>query len=141
MTRTGHRAPVEPIEEAALARRYDFTRPIPSGRHQPRPDPVRALLAAFRALARRGVGPNAFGAPLAESPLTFLLDTIQDAVLVRRNDGTVVYRNRAAESISPAEADAADARFTQCGVAYERRRMQYREGGAEVVIEVISRVR
>jgi PAS domain-containing protein len=141
MRRRDRRSLVEPIEEVALARRYHFTTPVPTRPHESRPDPIQALLAAFQSLARRGVGPDAFAAPFAESPLTFLLDTIQDAVLVRWADGTVAYRNRAAEALTALGSEDSYPQYTQDGVTYERRRMRYREGATQVVVEVISRSR
>jgi PAS domain-containing protein len=141
MARNFRRPPVEPIEEVALSRRYDFDlfkRPL---RTEMRSDPLTALLSAFRTLARRGVGPNAFGASFADSPLTFLLDTMQDAVLVRRGDGTVVYKNRAAEDLTPIAGQQTYAEFSHDGSTYERRCMRYLDGDKQVVVEVITRRR
>ena len=139
MTSRNRRPPVEPIEEVGLSRRYDFgqfKRP-PASENQS--DPLFALLSAFRSLARRGVGPNAFGAAFAESPLMFLLDSMQDAVFVRRADGTVVYQNRAAEDLTPVASHETYAEFDRDGATYHRRCMRYREGDRQIIVEVISR--
>ena len=58
-----------------------------------------ALLDAFASLHRRGTGPEAWASPLTTNPLAFLLDTMSDAVFVRGADGSVVFRNRAADRL------------------------------------------
>jgi PAS domain-containing protein len=133
------KSPVEPIDEVHLAKRYDFSLPRIRSAPPPHTDPLVALMSAFRALTRRGVGPHAFGATFADSPLAFLLDSIQDGVLIRRSDGSVMYRNRAAETLSPAAGNETLTRYTEGGVTYERRQMRYLEGDRQVIIEVVSR--
>lgn len=58
-----------------------------------------SLLAAARRLTFRGTGPSAWGAPLSDDPIAFLLDSTSDAVVVWSSAGRMVYANDAAEGL------------------------------------------
>lgn len=101
--------------------------------------PVAALLDAFAQLGRRGPGERAWAAPLADNPLSFLLDSMSDAVLVRRRGGPVLYRNRAASRLPVLDRPPAPAERVHIGVrTYERRCLLVEDAPYELVIEVLS---
>lgn len=96
----------------------------------PRPDPMQALLEAFELLDRRGEGSEAWAPVLADNPLSFLLDALEDAVLVREVEGRLLYRNRAARRLPAASGDVTP--------HTEHRRMRFRFGRAQLELEIIQ---
>jgi hypothetical protein len=143
MPSDGRRLPVEPIEPDALTPIYRTGAPrYRAGPPEAVPDPMYSLLAAFDFLVRRGVGPNAWARSLAENPLAFMLDAMQDGVRVLHGDQGVVYQNRAAEAFPEfRNADSAQGVLVEQDGALLRRRMTYADGNREVTVEVISRRR
>ena len=107
---------------------------------------LQALLTAFGSLEHRGVGPEAWAHPLSENPLSFLLDAMHDAVLIRRADGRVVYRNHAAEDLevlapmSSTQLTAFEHVVDSNGRSLERRCVRYRLAKSEVLIELVTQV-
>jgi hypothetical protein len=83
-----------------------------------------ALLAALELVARRGEGPNAWGKPLDEDPIAFLLDAMSDAVQVWAH-GVLVYCNPAARRLEP-------------GAPRVHRRLHFHRTGDDLVLEIIS---
>lgn len=109
-----------------------------------RTDPMEALLAAFLKLDRRGEGEEAWAPVLTEDPLTFLLDALGDAVLVRRTDGSLAYANRAARrlprEIGPAQRRVALEVLELDDGRFERRCMAFGEGPRSLIVEVLRRL-
>lgn len=98
-----------------------------------------ALIEAFAQLGRRGPGDSGWAMPLAENPLSFLLDAMSDAVLVRQRGGQVVYRNRAATALPVLDRPPAPAERVFIGPhCYERRCLAIADAPVELIIEVLS---
>ncbi|RME75218.1 MAG: hypothetical protein D6776_03635 [Planctomycetota bacterium] len=102
-----------------------------------------ALVAAFLRIGRRGEGPAGWGAPLADDPIAFVLEALEEPVYVRRATGEVLYRNRAALEIplppAPQGQLAAVLETVRCGErVYRRRAVRYGRGAQAVYIEVLS---
>ena len=97
----------------------------------PEPNPMQALLEAFALLDRRGEGSEAWAPVLADNPIAFLLDALEDAVLVREVEGRLLYRNRAARRLTVASGDEAAPRT-------DHRRMRFRFGRAQLELEIIQ---
>lgn len=121
--------------------------PRPSGYWIRRTDPLEALLEAFFRLDRRGEGNRAWAPVLSDNPLTFLLDAMGDAVLVRHRDGRLAYANPAARRLSgnalaPMEplAELATQVVELEHRRYERRCMRFGRGGGTLILEVLRRL-
>jgi PAS domain-containing protein len=109
------------------------------------PDPPRsfgaltALIEAFAQLGRRGPGTTGWAMPLSENPLSFLLDSMNDAVFVRQRGGQVVYRNRAATALPVLDRPPASAERVFIGPhCYERRCLTIEDAPVQLIIEVLS---
>jgi hypothetical protein len=128
-------------------RRYRAYQPPPP--LVPRPnDPMGALLEAFAFLERRGTGFEAWAPALADNPLAFLLDTLDEAVMLRdARSGRVVYKNRAARRLplpereQPAAAPPPGAANSEPADEPEgqtaRRKMSFRWGRLNLELEVL----
>ncbi len=127
-------------------RRYRGYRPPPP--LVPRPnDPMGALLEAFAFLNRRGTGFEAWAPSLIDNPLAFLLDALDDAVLLRdARNGRVLYKNRAARRL-PLPRREQPAAAPQSGATSEPtdepeeptalRKMTFRWGRLNLELEVL----
>lgn len=95
----------------------------------PRPpvDPMRALLEAFEYLENRGSGAGSWAPALADHPLAFILDSIEDALIIRNRSGKTLYANRSARRL-PKDIEEQKIR---------RRTMIFSLGKAALEIEVI----
>ena len=107
-----------------------------------RSNPLEVLLEAFWRLSRRGEGELAWAPALAQDPLTFLLDAIGDAVVLRGPGGRRMYANPAARRLRLPERSAfQELEVTELdGRRYERRCMSYQQGAESLVLEVLRRV-
>lgn len=109
-----------------------------------RTDPMEALLEAFLKLDRRGEGEQPWAPVLSEDPLTFLLDALGDAVLLRRPDGSLAYANpaarRLASGLGPTHRRVALEVLELDAGRFERRCMAFGEGPRSLVVEVLRRL-
>jgi PAS domain-containing protein len=106
-------------------------------------DPMEALLEAFVTLERRGEGSEAWAPALSGNPLSFLLDTLDEAVLLRDESGRALFRNQAAlhlgvDRFAPAVEPLEE--FDVHQRRYRRRRLVYRRGPQQFVIEITRRL-
>lgn len=105
-------------------------------------DPMEALLEAFIKLERRGEGNEAWAPALSDNPLSFLLDALDEAVLLRDGAGRALFGNRAAHQLGMARMAAATEPLEELEVGERRifrRRMVFRRGDRELIIEVARR--
>lgn len=87
--------------------------------------PLTALLSAIRRLSPRGPGPEGWSLSLSDDPVAFLLSSTSDAVLVRAEQGKVLYSNQRAHAIGLVERSFTTyERFTVEGTSFERRGMR-----------------
>ena len=95
-----------------------------------RADPLEVLLEAFWRLSRRGEGELAWAPALAADPLTFLLDAIGDAVILREAGGRLMYANPAARRLPlPGCGHSGEVETLELGGRrYERRCMSFEQG-------------
>lgn len=112
--------------------------------------PISALIEAFARLGRRGPGEQGWATPHVDDPLAFLLDSIHDAVVIRNNEGAVLYRNRAAERLPVTTGSQTHAAYEAYGVyeaygrvvignrRFERRCMRIDEQPYQLIVEVLS---
>lgn len=118
-------------------------------RHRPSTPPVPgpsralaslvALMDAFAQLRRRGPGASGWAMPLTDNPLSFLLDAMSDAVLVREPGGKVIHRNRAALALPVLDRPPVAVERIHIGQRYyERRCLCVDEQPYGLVIEVLS---
>lgn len=114
-------------------------RVVPTSESHHGTGPIEALMQALSLLSRRGEGPHAWGVPLSLDPLAFLIDTVDDAILLRDTAGRVVFQNRAATNLQlgeegplPEEASAIEVE----GKTLVRRQMTFRSEGRALVLEV-----
>src|SRR6266568_8784403 len=85
-----------------------------------------AILGAVERVGRRSEGPEAWVASPATDPVAFLLDTVADAVNLW-GQGSLVYRNRAAERLGLASSEfASDESLEAAGTAFRRRCLRFR---------------
>jgi hypothetical protein len=107
-------------------------------RDDPPPPPILPLLSALRHLAFRAGEPGAWGTPLADDPIAFLLDAIDEAVNVWTPDGRLVYSNRAATDLdldSPAHPGVSS--FVRGAKRFERRGLAFEAYTTNYVIEIV----
>lgn len=98
-----------------------------------------ALIDAFARLGRRGPGTTGWAMPFSDNPLSFLLDSMSDAVFVRQHGGQVVYRNRAATALPVLDRPPAAVERVYIGTrCYERRCLAIEEEPVQLIIEVLS---
>lgn len=93
------------------------------------------ILKSLRILRRRGTGDSAWTTSLEEAPLTFLLDAVSDAWIVRHQKGQVLFANRAAKDLQL--EDRAYSRFERFAIGkqqYEKRGISY----AGITLEVAT---
>lgn len=107
-------------------------------------DPLEALLEAFVTLQRRGEGTDAWAPALSANPLSFLLDTLEEAVLLREPGGRTLFSNQAAidfgiDQCAPSAAPLEEIEHHH--QRFRRRRMVFRRGQREIVVEVTQRLR
>ena len=119
---------------------------------EPRPAPVEAeapagssllpLLLALRHLAFRAGDRGAWATPLAQDPLAFLLDAVDEEVNVWSADGRLLYSNRAAADL---DLDCAGhpgvTSFARGGRRFERRCLAFEGYGATYVVEIVRELR
>jgi hypothetical protein len=119
---------------------------------EPRPAPVEAdaparssllpLLSALRHLAFRAGDRGAWATPLAQDPLAFLLDAVDEAVNVWSSDGRLLYSNRAAADL---DLDCAGTpgvtTFARDGRRFERRCLAFDGYDRTYVVEVVREAR
>ena len=95
------------------------------------------ILKSLRILRRRGMGDSAWTTSLEEEPLTFLLDAVSDAWIVRHEKGGVLFANQAAKDLQlEARQFARFETFGMAGKEYEKRGIRY----AGITLEVATRV-
>ena len=110
-----------------------------------RSDPLEALIEAFLKLDRRGEGQAAWAPVLSDNPLSFLLDALGDAVVVRYDDGRLAYANPAARQLEGLldDEDGPHGALEQLQLGhrrYERRCMRFGRAGSALVLEVLRRL-
>lgn len=103
-----------------------------------------ALLAGLQHLtfrAGRAGEPGAWATPLAEDPIAFLLDAVDEAVNVWTEAGQLLYSNRAAADL---DLDCAGhpgvTWFARGDRRFERRCLSFDSYGATYVLEVVREV-
>jgi PAS domain-containing protein len=109
-----------------------------------RSDPLEVLVEAFLRLSFRSEGARAWAPALSENPLTFLLDAVGDAVILRLGDGQMVYANPAARGLDVEALERRSATALELlqveGRQYERRCMSFSHGAQTFLLEVLRRV-
>jgi PAS domain-containing protein len=111
-----------------------------------RTDPMEVLLEAFLRLSWRSEGSAAWAPVLSENPLTFLLDAVGDAVVVRHSDGRLAYANPAARRLAWDALDETAEPLTSLevlevgGRRFERRCMPFGQGPRSLILEVLRRL-
>lgn len=96
-----------------------------------------ALITACELLAQRGPAPNAWTTPFRQNPIAFLLDTMNEALILWGPDGTLIYRNRAAEAIGlDCREEVALERFAGIAGRQFERRCLHIEYGGDYVLEI-----
>ena len=102
--------------------------------------PLDQLLAVLLRTAAQGCGHDAWGPPLHD-PISFVLDAIADAVVVRTPAGELLASNRAARSLPPLlPLPAAAAKVEELsfdGGRWLRRTLFVECGEGQVVVEVL----
>lgn len=107
-------------------------------------DPMEALIEAFALLARRGEGHDAWAPALSNNPLSFLLDALDEAVLLRDGAGRLLYGNRAAQRLGVDTLGVATAPLEDFQLAdqhWRRRRLAFHRGEQTFVIEITCQLR
>lgn len=93
------------------------------------------ILKSLRILRRRGMGDAAWTTSLEEEPLTFLLDAVSDAWIVRTEKGAVLFANRAAKDLDLESREFTRfEKFVFQELQYEKRGLRY----AGVTLEVAT---
>jgi PAS domain-containing protein len=109
-----------------------------------RADPMEVLVEAFLRLSFRSEGARAWAPALAENPLTFLLDAMGDAVILRLEDGEMIYANPAAHRLDVEALERRPATALELlqveDRQYERRCMSFSHGARTFLLEVLRRV-
>jgi len=96
------------------------------------------ILKSLRILRRRGTGDSAWTTSLDEEPLTFLLDAVSDAWIVRTLKGGVLFANQAARELDLESREFSKFEtFSIQDVRYEKRGLTY----AGITLEVATRSR
>lgn len=96
------------------------------------------ILKSLRILRRRGSGESAWTTSLDEEPLTFLLDAVSDAWIVRTSKGGVLFANQAARELDlESRVFSKFETFRYQEIQYEKRGLSY--GG--ITLEVATRSR
>jgi hypothetical protein len=130
------------VEEQEPLPLVPYAEPEPEGEtlsNWPELSSIAALLAALVRVTRRAEGPGAWGAPLAEDPVAFLLDAIEEVVNVWDASGRLLFSNRPGTDLGwPGSARVE--RVTQGGSRYDRRCLDFTLPSGRYLIEVISRV-
>lgn len=102
---------------------------------------LNALLGAVRRLTRRGQGPSAW-APVHRDPISFLLDTMSDALVVRGLDGEVLFANPVAEQLGLQQRNfAAYEEFELGEESYLARGLRVELPQGPLTFTVVTRVR
>jgi hypothetical protein len=100
------------------------------------------LLLALRHLAFRAGDPGSWAPPLAEDPLAFLLDALDETINVWSADGRLLYSNRAA---ADGNFDSAGrpgvTSFARDGRRFERRCLAFEAYGGTYVVEIVRELR
>lgn len=100
------------------------------------------LLSALKHLSFRAGEPGAWGTPLAEDPLAFVLDAVDEAVNVWTSSGALVYSNRAATDL---DLDCAGhpgvTSFVRGAQHFERRCLTFDAYGTTYVVEIVREIR
>ncbi|MBT9587252.1 hypothetical protein IV102_28170 [bacterium] len=111
---------------------------------EPLPDRVASLgslLNALQQVSRRGPGPSAW-APVMSDPLTFLLDSMSDALLVRGLNGQLLFANTLAQELRLAERHFTPyEEFERAGERYLGRGLQIQLPEGQLTFTLVSRVR
>jgi hypothetical protein len=141
-TRRWHIQLVEEPESALQLRWAPPPEPEPDAAPAP-PDesPMLALLGALRRLSRRGDGRLAWGTPLVDDPIAFLLDTTSDYVNVWGPGGELVFSNHAAvEPRLERPAGSAIERLAIGGRQLERRSLPFSVFDRTYLVEVVREI-
>jgi PAS domain-containing protein len=94
------------------------------------------ILKSLRILRRRGTGDSAWTTSLEEEPLTFLLDAVSDAWIVRNQKGGVLFANQAARELElESRTFSRFETFIFQELEYEKRGLSY----AGITLEVATR--
>ena len=100
-----------------------------------------ALMAALKRMGRRGPGPAAW-VPVLDDPLTFLLDGMSDALVVRGMDGQVLFANSLARELQLTERRFSTyEEFEQGGDFFQERGLQMDVPEGQLTFTLVSRVR
>jgi hypothetical protein len=99
------------------------------------------LLKALQRVNRRGHGPAAW-APVADDPLSFLLDNLSDALIVRGPGGEVHFANPMAREWQLTERNFTPyEEFEQGGLRFRARGMEMNLPEGQLTFTLVSRIR
>jgi hypothetical protein len=102
---------------------------------------LQALLHAIQNVQRKGPGPAGW-APVAHDPLTFLLDSMSDALVVRGLNGQLLFANALAHELELAERNfTAYEEFERAGASYRGRGLQINLPEGQLTFTLVSRIR
>ena len=117
-------------------------KPLPGGEWPEPPATLLPLLSALRHLTFRAGEPGAWGTPLAEDPIAFLLDAVDEAVNVWTARGELVYSNRAAGDLDldcPGHPGLTS--FVRGDRRFERRCLAFDAYSTTYVVEIVRQIR
>jgi hypothetical protein len=132
----------EEVEAVSLIPWQPPPRPLPDEEQAEPPPRLVPLLSALRHLTFRAGEPGGWGAPLAEQPIAFLLDTVGEAVNVWTTGGELVYSNRATTELDldgPARPGVTS--FVRGERRFERRGLAFDAYGTTYVLEIVREIR
>jgi len=99
------------------------------------------LLKALQRVNRRGQGPAAW-APVADDPLSFLLDSMSDALIVRGPNGQVHFANPMAREWQMTDRDFTPfEEFEQGGLRFRARGLEMNLPEGQLTFTLVSRIR
>ena len=111
-------------------------------RPQQPPPTLLPLLSALRHLTFRAGEPGAWATPLAQDPIAFLLDAVDEAVNVWSARGELLYSNRAATDLDlDCAAHPGVTSFVRGGKRYERRCLAFGAYSTTYVLEIVRELR
>ena len=100
-----------------------------------------ALMRALQRLGRRGPGPSAW-APVLEDPLSFVLDGMSDALVVRGQQGQLMFANRQAHELRLTERGFSTyEEFERGGEFFQSRGLQVEFPDGSLTFTLVSRKR
>lgn len=98
-----------------------------------------ALITALQRVRRRGEGPFAWAAPVADDPLAFILDAIDEAVSLWDTSGNLLYSNRAAVDLDLSYPGGTCLEILDIrGQQMQRRCVRFHAGGVDLLLDILS---